>query len=97
LSLSKRIIRRQSSIVAIKRAKHTALDIAKSVNLALGKPFTIVEEETKILEDSNLNNVRQDTHQQVSKTFQDYLDEKTIQFKVKLNVVFELKPKLVTS
>ncbi len=73
---------------AIKNAKKTAIDLAKAVNLVVGKPIAISEE--KIKEDWGDSN---DNYKETpdSKSLAQLLKEKTIKIIVNIVVTFELR------
>ena len=73
---------------AIKNAKKTALDLARAVNLVVGKPISISEE--KIKEDwGDPNDVYKETDDM--KSLAQLLKEKTIKIIVNIVVIFELR------
>ena len=73
---------------AIKNAKRSALDLARSVNLIVGKPIEISEE--KIKEDwGDANDSLKETSE--LKSLAQLLKEKTIKIIVNVNVKFELR------
>ena len=78
--------RRQASVQAVRNAKHTAEDIARTVGLHVAKAVHIVEENYQEKE-----GVLSSTGQAAS--FQNLIDAKTITVHVTLNVTFELKAK----
>ena len=73
---------------AIKNAKKTAIDLAKAVNLVVGKPIAISEE--KIKEDWGDSN---DNYKETPelKSLAQLLKEKTIKIIVNIVVTFELR------
>jgi hypothetical protein len=73
---------------AIKNAKKTAIDLAKAVNLVVGKPIAISEE--KIKEDWGDSN---DNYKETPdlKSLSQLLKEKTIKIIVNIVVTFELR------
>lgn len=78
--------RRQASVQAVRNAKHTAEDIARTVGLHVAKAVHIVEEHYQEKE-----GILAATGQPNS--FQNLIDAKTILVHVTLNVTFELKAK----
>jgi len=79
-------LKRQASVQAVRNAKHTAEDIARTVGLHVAKAVHIVEENYQEKE-----GVLTVTGQPTS--FQNLIDAKTITVHVTLNVTFELKGK----
>ena len=73
---------------AIKNAKRSAIDLARSVNLVAGKPIEISEE--KIKEEWGDTN---ESHMEATelKSLAQLLKEKTIKIIVNVNVKFELR------
>lgn len=84
--ISKNLFRRQASVQAVRNAKHTAEDIARTVGLHVAKAVHIVEESYQEKEGAPTV-----TGQPTS--FQNLIDSKTITVHVALNVTFELKAK----
>ena len=78
--------RRQASVQAVRNAKHTAEDVARTVGLHVAKAVHIVEESYQEREGS-LSAPGQ------AASFQNLLDAKTITVHVTVNVTFELKAK----
>lgn len=75
---------------AIKNAKRLAVDLARSVNLVVGKPMDISEE--KIREDYGaLAEANADSSPEL-KSLAQLINEKTIKIIVNVNVTFELRP-----
>ncbi|CAF5002546.1 unnamed protein product [Rotaria sp. Silwood1] len=79
-------IKRQASVQAVRNAKHTAEDIARTVGLHVSKAIHIVEENYQENE-----GILVSTGQPTS--FQNLIDGKTITIHVTLNITFELKAK----
>ena len=78
--------RRQASVQAVRNAKHTAEDIARTVGLHVAKPVHIVEEHYQEKEGVL-------TVPGQPSSLQNLIDAKTIIVHVTLNVTFELKAK----
>lgn len=76
--------RRQASVQAVRNAKHTAEDIARTVGLHVAKAVHIVEEHYQEKEGSSTTN---------GASVQHLIDTKTITVHVTLNVTFDLKAK----
>ncbi|CAF1143385.1 unnamed protein product [Rotaria magnacalcarata] len=79
-------IKRQASVQAVRNAKHTAEDIARTVGLHVAKAVQITEENYQEKEGA-LAVSGQPT------SFQNLIDAKTIVVNVTLNITFELKAK----
>ncbi|CAF0911680.1 unnamed protein product [Adineta ricciae] len=79
-------LKRQASVQAVRNAKHTAEDVARTVGLHVAKAVHIVEESYQEREGS-LSTPGQ------AASFQYLLDAKTITVHVTVNVTFELKAK----
>lgn len=78
--------RRQASVQAVRNAKHTAEDIARTVGLHVSKAVKIVEESYQETEGTLVSTGE-------PKSLQNLIDAKTITVHVTLSITFELKAK----
>jgi uncharacterized protein YggE len=75
---------------AIKNAKRLAIDLARSVNLVVGKPLEISEE--KIREEYDASTEINTESSPELKSLAQLIHQKTIKIIVNVNVTFELRP-----
>lgn len=85
-------LRQQASLLAIHNAKQKANEMAKFVHQAVGKPITIQEEESKEWEGQIEGVADVDTRP----TVQQRISQATVTVSCRVNVTFELKPKVKT-
>nr|XP_002740018.1 PREDICTED: interleukin-1 receptor-associated kinase 1-binding protein 1-like [Saccoglossus kowalevskii] len=85
------MLRRQACLSAVRNAKQKALEVARMLRQALGKPIMIKEEYSHEWEGPAANEVPQDNEVPIS--FQQRISNTTITVSVKVYAAFELKPK----
>lgn len=81
--------------MAIKNAKHVAIDLAKSMGMAVGKPVKIEEKSTQEIYGNSLRirdgDVIVDKKLIIRSAINSFIEEKTISYKVNIHVTFNLK------
>lgn len=85
-------LRQQASLLAIHNAKEKAQEMARFVHLAVGKPASIQEEESKEWE----GQVEGAFDLETRPTIQQRISQATVTVSCRVNVTFELKPKVRT-
>lgn len=85
-------LRQQASLLAIHNAKEKAQEMARFVHQAVGKPITIQEEESKEWE----GQVEGVSDLETRPTIQQRMSQATVTVSCRVNVTFELKPKVKT-
>lgn len=85
-------LRQQASLLAVHNAKQKAQEMAGFVHQAVGKPITIQEEESKEWE----GQVEGGTDMEPRPTIQQRMSQATVTVSCRVNVTFELKPKVKT-
>ena len=86
------IYRQQASLLAVHNAKQKAQEMARFVHLAVGKPISMQEEESKEWE----GQIEGVTDMEATPTIQQRISQATVTVSCKVNVNFELKPKVKT-
>lgn len=86
-------IKRQTTMQAIRNAKRIGFDLASSVNLGLGKPIEITQESFREFSGQTDQTNETGTGEQLPKSWNDLINEKTITMNATVNAVFELKSK----
>lgn len=85
-------LRQQASLLAVHNAKQKAQEMAKFVHQAVGKPISIQEEESKEWE----GQIEGVTDVDTQPTVQQRISQATVTVSCRVNVTFELKPKVKT-
>ena len=84
--------RQQASLLAVHNAKQKAQEMAGFVHQAVGKPISIQEEESKEWE----GQVEGGADLEPRPTIQQRMSQATVTVSCRVNVTFELKPKVKT-
>ncbi|KAK3580271.1 hypothetical protein CHS0354_023509 [Potamilus streckersoni] len=85
-------LRQQASLLAIHNAKQKAQEMARFVNLAVGRPVSIQEEESKEWEGPSDSTADVDANPSI----QQRISQNTVTVACRVSASFELKPKVKT-